>query len=76
MRDCVGADTGRIMGDMAAYLIVLILVSAVVYGLERNRRMQSTLPSRLTGSSDVLDRDVERTRAELRARLSAPNGLV
>jgi hypothetical protein len=60
---------------MAAYLVVLIFVSAVVYGLERNRRLQSAPASRLTGSCDVLDRDAERTRAELRARLTGSGGL-
>jgi hypothetical protein len=60
---------------MAGYLIVLVFVSAVVYGLERNRRLQSAPPPRLTGSCDVLDRDAERIRAELSARLRGPGGL-
>ncbi|MGB3443594.1 MAG: hypothetical protein WBA97_33070 [Actinophytocola sp.] len=61
---------------MMAYLVVAILVSAVVYGLERNRRVQVTPPPRLTGSCDVQDRDAERTRAELRARLSGQGGII
>ena len=61
---------------MAGYLVVMIFLAAVVYGLERNRRSQSAPPSRLAGSCDVLDRDAERTRAELRARLSGPGGVI
>ncbi|HEX6351897.1 hypothetical protein [Actinophytocola sp.] len=53
---------------MVEYIIVLIIVSTVVFGLERNRRLQPTFTSRPIGSSDADDRDIERTRAELRAR--------
>ncbi len=59
---------------MLPYLTVLIFVALVVYGLERNRRLQSAFTSRLSGSCDVRDRDVERTRAELLARSIRPEG--
>jgi len=57
---------------MAGYVASLIMCAAVIYGLERNRRLQSAVPSRLAGSSDIHDRDAERTRAELRARRGRP----
>ncbi len=53
---------------MASYLVFMIMCFIVIYGLERNRRLQSAVPNRLAGSSDIHDRDAERTRAELRAR--------
>jgi len=51
---------------MTALIALLIIVGLVVYGLERNHRCGG-VSGRLTGSSDVQDRDAERVLAELRA---------
>ena len=53
---------------MDAFIITFIVITLIAYGLERNRRHQAQPRSRLAGSSDIIDRDGERFRAELRAR--------
>ena len=53
---------------MDAFIITLIMVGLLVYGLERNRRHQSQPRSRLAGSSDIIDRDRERFLCDLRLR--------
>jgi hypothetical protein len=53
---------------MDAIIISLIVIALLAYGLERNRRHQSQPRSRLAGSSDIVDRDRDRLRAELRTR--------
>ena len=53
---------------MDAIIITFIVIALIAYGLERNRRHQAQPRSRLAGSSDIIDRDGERFRAELRAR--------
>ena len=52
---------------MDAFIIALIIVGLLAYGLERNRRQQSQPRSRMAGSSDIQDRDRERFHADLRA---------
>jgi len=54
---------------MAAFIVLLIIIGLVVYGLERNHR-RGGLADRLAGSSDVQDRDAERVLAELSRRPS------
>lgn len=50
-------------------LITAIVIGLLIYGLERNRARQPTQPRHhLAGSSDVVDRDSERVRTELRYR--------
>jgi uncharacterized membrane-anchored protein YhcB (DUF1043 family) len=49
-------------------LVVAIIVGFVVHGLERNKARQAQLGNALTGSSDVQDRDRERTSVELLGR--------
>ena len=52
---------------MSSLLPLVVLLAGVAWALERNHRSQpSPRPSRQS-SSDVLDRDAERVRAELRA---------
>jgi hypothetical protein len=53
---------------MDAIIIFLIIIALLAYGLERNRRHQAQPRSRLAGSSDIIDRDSERIRCELRTR--------
>ncbi|HEV2779899.1 MAG TPA: hypothetical protein VGX25_10925 [Actinophytocola sp.] len=53
---------------MDAFIVTLIVIGLIVYGLERNRRHQAQPRSRLAGSSDIVDRDRERFVADLRAR--------
>lgn len=52
---------------MDAFIITLIVIGLIVYGLERNRRHQEQPRSRLAGSTDVVDRDGQRFLADLRA---------
>lgn len=60
---------------MVAWLLLVIVLVMLVYGLERNHRRQrrdrvgggSELIGRLVGSTDVVDRDVQRLAADLRA---------
>lgn len=48
--------------------VFLVLVIALIgYGLERNHARQTQPRSRLAGSTDIVDRDNERIRDELRA---------
>jgi hypothetical protein len=54
---------------MAAFIVLLIIIGLVVYGLERNHR-RGGLAGRLAGSSEVQDRDAERVLAELSRRPS------
>ncbi len=62
---------------LALALSVLFLV-LIGYGLERNERRQTGPKPPLTGSTDVADRDTQRTRAELAAlsgdRPASPDG--
>lgn len=53
---------------MEPIIATLIIIGLIVYGLERNRRHQTQPRSRLAGSSDIIDRDDERFRADLRLR--------
>jgi hypothetical protein len=53
---------------MDAIIIFLFIIALLAYGLERNRRHQAQPRSRLAGSSDIVDRDSERIRGELRTR--------
>jgi hypothetical protein len=47
-------------------LIAAIVIGLLIYGLERNRIRQATQPhAHLAGSSDIVDRDTERTSCEL-----------
>ena len=48
-------------------LITAIIVGLVIYGLERNKARQLTHPH-LYGSTDIKDRDQERTTTELLGR--------
>lgn len=48
-------------------LITAIIVGFVVYGLERNKARQLSTPH-LAGSTDIQDRDAERTTTDLLAR--------
>jgi hypothetical protein len=60
---------------MVAWLLLVIVLVMLIYGLERNHRRQrrdrvgggSELIGRLVGSTDVVDRDVQRLAADLRA---------
>jgi hypothetical protein len=49
-------------------IVAFVIIAALAYGLERNRRHQAQPRSRLAGSSDVIDRDSERISCDLRAR--------
>ncbi|MGH3758294.1 hypothetical protein [Actinophytocola sp.] len=50
-------------------LITALVTGIVIYGLERNRARQATQPHpHLAGSTDIVDRDTERTSAELLSR--------
>ncbi|WP_158073425.1 hypothetical protein [Actinophytocola xanthii] len=49
-------------------LITAIVIALVIHGLERNRIRQSALHPHLAGSTDVQDRDTERTSCELLSR--------
>ncbi|HEU5475392.1 MAG TPA: hypothetical protein VFV67_32515 [Actinophytocola sp.] len=49
-------------------VIAFIIIGLLAYGLERNRRHQAQPGSRMAGTSDVVDRDIERLRNDLRAR--------
>jgi hypothetical protein len=48
-------------------LVTAIIVALVIYGLERNKPHQLTHPH-LHGSTDIQDRDQERTTTDLLAR--------
>lgn len=48
-------------------LITALIVALVIYGLERNNARQPNR-SHLAGSTDIQDRDRERTSTELLAR--------
>jgi hypothetical protein len=52
---------------MITALFVLVVLALVGYGLERNHARQSAPHSRLAGSTDIQDRDLERVDADLRA---------
>jgi hypothetical protein len=60
---------------MAAWMLLVIVLALLVYGLERNHRRQPRNgaggDSGLIGSTDVVDRDVERLAADLRVLASA-----
>jgi hypothetical protein len=49
-------------------LITAIIVGLVIYGLERNNRLQAARHPHLAGSTDVQDRDSERLSCELLGR--------
>ncbi|HEX6339542.1 hypothetical protein [Umezawaea sp.] len=51
---------------MTSALIVLAVLALVGYGLERRTSGRSGPRPRLAGSSDVLDRDLQRVAADLR----------
>jgi hypothetical protein len=57
---------------MATALFVLIVLALVGYGLERNHSRQSAPHSRLAGSTDIQDRDLERVDADLRVAAPQP----
>jgi flagellar biosynthesis/type III secretory pathway M-ring protein FliF/YscJ len=64
---------------MVAWLLVVIVLGLLVYGLERNHRRQARNRPRgaleILGSTDVEDRDAQRVAADLRAiAASAPLG--
>jgi hypothetical protein len=48
-------------------IITALIVGFVIYGLERNNARQTTHPH-LAGSSDIQDRDQERTLTDLLTR--------
>ena len=48
-------------------LITALIVGFVIYGLERNKSHQTTT-THLHGSTDIQDRDQERTTTELLGR--------
>jgi hypothetical protein len=50
-----------------ALTFTLVLLALVGYGLQRNARRQTGPKPPLAGSTDVPDRDLQRTRAELAA---------
>jgi hypothetical protein len=50
-------------------LITAIIITLVIYGLERNRIRQSQPYPHLAGSNDVQDRDSERLSCELLSRV-------
>jgi hypothetical protein len=54
---------------MLSAILFLALVALLAYALERNHRRgePGTLWPPLNGSTDIQDRDTERTRADLRA---------
>ena len=54
---------------MDAIIITLVIVGLIAYGLERNRRHQAQPRGRLTGSTDIVDRDRERFLSDIRAIL-------
>ncbi len=50
-------------------IVTAIVIGLLIYGLERNRARHATHPhTHLAGSSDVIDRDTERTTTELQTR--------
>jgi hypothetical protein len=50
-------------------LVTAIIVGFVIYGLERNNVRQTNTPHpHLAGTSDIQDRDQERTTTELLGR--------
>ncbi len=57
----------RIVEDMATTALIILIIAAVVWGLERNERRQSGPRPWLTGSSDTQDRDLERAWSEYSA---------
>jgi hypothetical protein len=48
-------------------ILTALIVGFVIYGLERNNARQTTHPH-LAGSSDIQDRDQERTATDLLSR--------
>ena len=60
---------------MVSWMLLVIVLVLLVYGLERNHRRQPRNGagggSALIGSTDVVDRDVERLAADLRVLTSA-----
>ncbi|WP_297537576.1 hypothetical protein [Amycolatopsis sp.] len=52
---------------MTSFLIVLVLLVPIFLGLQRTHARHNGPHARLTGSSDVEDRDLSRTRADLLA---------
>lgn len=46
-------------------LVTAILITLLVVGLDRNRHRQGESPHHLAGSTDVVDRDIQRTIGEL-----------
>ncbi len=49
-------------------LVTAIIVTLVIYGLERNNSRQPNPHPHLTGSTDIQDRDQERITTELLGR--------
>jgi len=54
---------------MDAFIITLIIIGLIVYGLERNRRRNTRGFGPLSGTSDIVDRDRERILNDIRAIL-------
>jgi hypothetical protein len=54
---------------MDAIIIFAIIVGLIVWGLERNRRRGIQGVGPLSGSSDIVDRDRDRTLSDIRAIL-------
>ena len=50
-----------------ALVFSLLFIVLIGYGLQRNERRQASPKPPLAGSTDVPDRDLQRTRAELTA---------
>jgi hypothetical protein len=48
-------------------LVTALIVALIIYGLERNNTRQTTHPH-LAGSTDIQDRDQERTTTDLLTR--------
>lgn len=61
--------TYRKISAMTAALFLAIVLALVIYGLERNHARQGR-PSGLAGSTNVIDRDADRVRAEVLAALA------
>jgi len=52
---------------MTGFVLTLLILAVVVYGLQRNHARQVRFDGHLAGSTDAEDRDASRVLAELRA---------
>jgi hypothetical protein len=57
---------------MTTALVVLVIVGLVVYGLERNHARRPAPRQHFAGSGAVVDRDLARVLAEVRAAADRP----